>query len=132
MKFSELSEDDILYIKDIYSSRELSWDERIYQLMKYLDKGERTTRKWLVKLGIKQKEQEDSPQYNQYIQLLLQDSKSGATFIGQYSADEWKDIDNFKKGEVLVTRATDPDWVPSQCMRQVGSANLDAPTTISK
>lgn len=63
MKFSELSEDDILYIKDIYSSRELSWDERIYQLMKYLDKGERTTRKWLVKLGIKQKEQEDSPQY---------------------------------------------------------------------
>jgi pyruvate,water dikinase len=24
-----------------------------------------------------------------------------------------KDIENFKKGEVLVTRATDPDWVPA-------------------
>jgi hypothetical protein len=37
---------------------------------------------------------EDSPQYNQYIQLLLQDSKSGATFIGQYSADEWKELND--------------------------------------
>jgi len=37
---------------------------------------------------------EDSPQYNQYIQLLLQDSKSGATFIGQYSADEWKQLND--------------------------------------
>jgi len=30
--------------------------------MRYLKKSERTTRKWLVKLGFKQKQQEDSPQ----------------------------------------------------------------------
>lgn len=37
---------------------------------------------------------EDSPKYNQYIQLLLQDPQSGATFIGQYSADEWKELND--------------------------------------
>jgi hypothetical protein len=37
---------------------------------------------------------DDSPAYNQYIQLLLQDSISGLTFIGQYSADDWKEINN--------------------------------------
>jgi hypothetical protein len=37
---------------------------------------------------------EDSPSYNQYIQLLLQDSKTGGTFIGQYSAEEWKELNN--------------------------------------
>lgn len=63
MKFDELTEDDILHIKEIYSSREFSWDERMIELMKYLNKSERTTRKWLVKLGIKQKEQEESPQF---------------------------------------------------------------------
>jgi len=63
MKFDELTEDDILHIREIYSSRDFSWDERIMELMKYLGKSERTTRKWLVKLGIKQKEQEESPQF---------------------------------------------------------------------
>lgn len=63
MKFSELNEDDILYIKDVYSSKEYSWDERINKLMVYLGKSERTVRKWLVRLEIKQKKQEESPQF---------------------------------------------------------------------
>ena len=62
MKFDNLTEDNIEFIKDTYSAKELSWDERMLKLMKYLGKSERTVRKWLVKLGIKQKQQEDSPQ----------------------------------------------------------------------
>ena len=62
MNFNELTEDDILFIKKVYSSKELSWDERMGELMAFLDKSERTVRKWLVKLGIKQKIKEDSPQ----------------------------------------------------------------------
>ena len=62
MKFDNLTEDDIQFIKETYSAKELSWDERMARLMKYLGKSERTVRKWLVNLGIKQKKTEDSPQ----------------------------------------------------------------------
>jgi hypothetical protein len=65
MKFRELTEDDIIYIKETYSSKDLTWDERILQLAEYLGKSERTTRKWLVKLGIKDKEQEESKQFKE-------------------------------------------------------------------
>jgi hypothetical protein len=37
---------------------------------------------------------DDTPAYNQYIQLLLQESMTGATFIGQYSAEDWKELNN--------------------------------------
>lgn len=37
---------------------------------------------------------EESPSYNQYIQLLLQDVQTSVTFIGQYSADDWKELNN--------------------------------------
>ncbi|MEK6829648.1 MAG: hypothetical protein AABY15_06010 [Nanoarchaeota archaeon] len=63
MRFEELTEDSISKIKEIYSSKDLSWDERMSNLMDHLGKSERTVRKWLVKLGFKEKVQEDSPQY---------------------------------------------------------------------
>lgn len=62
MKFDNLTEDDIQFIKEVYESKDLSWDDRMIKLMRYLNKSERTVRKWLVKLGFKQKQQEDSPQ----------------------------------------------------------------------
>lgn len=63
MKFEDLSEDSISEIKEIYSSKDLSWDERMGKLMNHLGKSERTVRKWLVKLGFKNKVQEESPQF---------------------------------------------------------------------
>lgn len=63
MKFNKLTEDDILHVKQIYSSPNLSYDEKIGNLMEFFGKGERTTRTWLVKLGIKKKTSEDSPQF---------------------------------------------------------------------
>lgn len=62
MKFEELTDADIDYIKAVYSRKDLSWDSRIAQLMEHLNKSERTVRKWLVKLGIKSKSDVESPQ----------------------------------------------------------------------
>ncbi len=62
MKFSDLKEDDILYVKRVYSSS-APYDEKISSLMEFFGKGERTTRTWLIKLGIKKTIAEDSPQF---------------------------------------------------------------------
>jgi len=79
MKFEELTDGDIDYIKTVYSRKDLSWDSRIAQLMEHLNKSERTVRKWLVKLGIKSKSDVESPQlikskektYNQYANKFI-------------------------------------------------------------
>lgn len=64
MKKEDLTEDDILYVKEVYSSKELSYDERIGQLMDFFGKGEKTTRNWLNELGIaKGNKRKDSPQF---------------------------------------------------------------------
>jgi hypothetical protein len=63
MKFKKLNEDDILHAKEIYYSAHLAYDERISKLMEFFGKGEKTTRNWLVKLGIKKTVTEESPQF---------------------------------------------------------------------
>lgn len=63
MKFKEITEDDKLYIREIYESKELSWDERMRTLQEFFGKSERRTREWLVKLGFKRKSDIESPQF---------------------------------------------------------------------
>jgi len=64
MKFKELTEEQVNYARTIHLNKELSWDERMAILMKYFDKSERTVRKWLSKLNVKEKENvENSEQY---------------------------------------------------------------------
>lgn len=60
MKFDELTDEDVKKVGKIYNDKETSWDERIKTLSQFFDKSERTTRKWLVKLGFKHKENPDS------------------------------------------------------------------------
>ena len=62
MKFKNLSELGIDYVKQTYSDKSLSWDERIGILMGFFGKSERTVRHWLVKLGIKEKADIEPPQ----------------------------------------------------------------------
>lgn len=62
MKFKELTEEDILYIKGVYS-KDAPWDDRINELKTYLGKSERTVRKWLIKLGIKKRPDKEPKQY---------------------------------------------------------------------
>lgn len=63
MKFKNLKDSDIEYAKQIYSDKSLSWDERMGILMNFFGKSERTVRHWLVNLGIKEKIDIESPQF---------------------------------------------------------------------
>jgi hypothetical protein len=55
MNFKDLTDKDKKNVKKIYLNKDLTWDERMKNLMEYFGKSERTARKWLVALGIKQK-----------------------------------------------------------------------------
>lgn len=63
MKFKNLTDKDKEYIYKIYISKENSWDERMGILMTYTGKSERTIRRWLVKLGFKEKNDIEPEQY---------------------------------------------------------------------
>lgn len=76
MRFKDLTEDNIEYVKEVYESKNLSWDLRIQTLMKFFNKGEKRTREWLVKLGFKQRQKEDPIQYkNAKIKKINKKSK---------------------------------------------------------
>lgn len=55
MKFKDLTKDQINHIRKIHQDKTLRWDDRMKELMRLLNKSERTVRMWLVKLGIKEK-----------------------------------------------------------------------------
>jgi hypothetical protein len=64
MKFNELTEEQILKAKEIYTNKELTWDDRMKNLMELFGKSERTVRKWCSeKLGFKEKQEIESEQY---------------------------------------------------------------------
>jgi hypothetical protein len=62
MKFEDLTPEKISEISAIYWNRDLSWDERMENLRKYLGKSERTIQSWISKLGITEKALQESPQ----------------------------------------------------------------------
>lgn len=56
MKFSDLTPPQIEYAREVYTNKDLTWDERMKTLMKFFGKGERMTRIWCSKkLGFKEK-----------------------------------------------------------------------------
>ena len=63
MKLSEITKDDLAIIKSIYENKSKPWDERMSELMDYLGKSERHTRKMLVSLGFKGQVLEDSVEF---------------------------------------------------------------------
>lgn len=64
MKFKDLTEKQIETAKEIYTNKDLSWDERMIQLMALFGKSERTVRKWCSeKLGFKERVEIESEQY---------------------------------------------------------------------
>lgn len=58
-----LSQQDKIFIEKIYNNKTISWDERIDILKNKYSKSERTIRLWFVHLGLKNKREEESPQY---------------------------------------------------------------------
>lgn len=55
LKLKDLTKKDIAHIKKTYNNKNISYDERLNILKSYLDKSERTVRRWLVDLGLKDK-----------------------------------------------------------------------------
>lgn len=75
MKFKELTEEDKKYIKSVYNSTD-KWDNKIITLMSKYDKTERTIRRWLVSLNLKNKKDvEDSDQYKKAKEKKLDKTK---------------------------------------------------------
>lgn len=63
MKFTELDDDQIAYIAEIYFKKDLIWDQRIRILCEKFNRSERTIRRWIAKLGYTSKFSEESPQF---------------------------------------------------------------------
>jgi hypothetical protein len=64
MKFKELTEEQITKAKQIYTNKEMTWDDRMKTLMDFFGKSERTVRKWCSeRLGFKEKPDVESEQY---------------------------------------------------------------------
>lgn len=60
MKFSELTPEEITYFGNVYKDKKMGWDDRMSALMAFTGKSERTTRKWAIKLGLKERSDEES------------------------------------------------------------------------
>jgi hypothetical protein len=58
-----VEKDELEEVKAIYHDKSLSWDERMTKLKDSFGKSERTVRRWLVKLGLKEKVVEESEQW---------------------------------------------------------------------
>ena len=52
-------------ISEVYYDKSISWDERMVKLCKMFNRTERTMRKWLVNLGFKHKQEEESEQWKE-------------------------------------------------------------------
>lgn len=62
MKFENLTKENKEYFASVYHNKTISWDDRMEMLSTFINKSERTTRKWAVKLGLKKKDDILSPE----------------------------------------------------------------------
>jgi len=66
MKFKELTDEIIEKARQIYTDKNISWDNRMLQLTDLFGRSERTVRKWCSeKLGFKEKAEVEPEQYTQ-------------------------------------------------------------------
>ncbi len=64
MKFKELTEEQIKKITEIYTSKEISWQEKENALSNYTGRNSRTARNWAAKLGLTKPVEVIPEQYN--------------------------------------------------------------------
>ena len=63
MRFNELEESDINYFKEVYYTKDISWDNRLRTLSEKFGCSIRTLERWASKLKLTETTQEESPQY---------------------------------------------------------------------
>jgi len=76
MDIKKLPQKDLDYIKSVYNNKDLTWDERIKELMIFFGKSERTVRRYLVELGFKEKFDKESEQFKKAKEKSLTKRKS--------------------------------------------------------
>jgi hypothetical protein len=66
MKFKKIrdNEDNLKFFTETYKNKDIPWDDRMQILKEFTGKSERTNRKWAVKLGLKEKIEEESKEYD--------------------------------------------------------------------
>lgn len=75
MKISELTKEQINHARSVYKNKDISWDERMAELIALFGVSERTARKWCVELGFKEKEDVEPEQYTVAKKRKLDKSK---------------------------------------------------------
>lgn len=65
IKFKNLTKTQKLKLKEIYLSKEISWNEKEQELSRYTGVDPRTARKWCEKLGYTKPSEPKSPQYEE-------------------------------------------------------------------
>lgn len=77
MNIKDLTDEQIAHAKKIYTNKELTWDDRMKNLMGFFGKSERTVRKWCSeKLGFKEKPDVDPEQYTLAKQRVFDKTKT--------------------------------------------------------
>lgn len=110
MKFDNLNDEDIKRTREIYTNKEISWDERMKILMDYFGKSERTVRKWAVRLGFKEKKDIEPEQiikaktkeHDSTKKRFIITSAQSATPINNKFINNIEAYANFINAEILV------------------------------
>src|ERR1044072_186999 len=75
MTFKELTKEHIQYIKKVYTDKSRTWDDRIMTLANHFEVSERSVRNWCMKLGLKERIEVESEQYEEAKQRKVDKSK---------------------------------------------------------
>jgi len=111
MKFTDLTESDILRAKEIYFDKSKSWDERMTLLMNLFGKSERTVRKWCSqKLGFKERVEIEPEiltiakkrEHDQSKKIFLITSAQNATKVHKQLLTNMESYAEFLDAEILV------------------------------
>jgi hypothetical protein len=110
MKFKNLTEEQIKKITEIYTSKDISWDEKETALSEYTGKSSRTARSWAGKLGITNPVDIIPEQYvmakvkkhNSDKKIFLITSAQSATPVNSGLLREMEAYAEFLNAEILV------------------------------
>ena len=112
-KFGDLTKKEKDYIKHIYSDKNIRFDDRILKIREYLNRSDRTVRKWLVELGCKKenaptgkkKVVSEEVKEPSHLELAKQKTLDGTKkrFIITSAQNATPVLDNFFKGLIYYS-----------------------------
>jgi hypothetical protein len=102
-----VEKDELEEVKAIYYDKSLSWDERMNKLKDSFGKSERTIRRWLVNLGLKEKVVEESEQWK--LAQSKEHNKKKKRFIISWAQNNTEVKKNFLEGMKAYSKILNAD-----------------------